>query len=172
MGLETESRNQHRKEVKIMAKKAKQVVIKPIEGYGELSDDDVVHRATSAVTGLTGNSNFQNLPIDPGVVKVDVDGFSALIAEAMDGSKKIIAQKEKQREAIIKKLKILGRYVEVHADGDMAIFKSSGFFPASTTKAKPSPLPIPIIRGIDHGELPGEVVLQIESIPKAKHYEI
>src|SRR2546421_12439749 len=113
MGLETESRNQHRKEVKIMANKEKHMVIKPMEGYGQLSDDDIAHRAISAATGLTGNSNFQNLPVDPAQLKANIDSFSALRSEAADGSKKVIAQKDKQREAIIKKLKILGRIVEV-----------------------------------------------------------
>ena len=63
------------------------------------------------------------------------DSFSALIAGAMDGSKKVIAQKDKQREVVIKKLRILGRYVEESCNGDKAVFASSGFQAASKTKA-------------------------------------
>src|SRR5882762_5966520 len=46
-----------------MTTQAKKVVkIKPLEGYTVMSDADIVQRGTAAQTGLTGNSNFQNLP--------------------------------------------------------------------------------------------------------------
>ncbi len=122
-----------------MKKQAKKVVkIKPLEGYTAMSDDAIVHVGMAVQTGLTRNSNFQNLPVDLAVLKTNIDSFSALIAESMDGSKKVIAQKNKQREAVIKMLRVLGRYIEVHADNDMALFTSSGFMPAATTKVPPS----------------------------------
>src|SRR2546430_789314 len=107
--------------------------IRPLEGYSGMSDADIVARGRAVQTGLTGNLNFQNLPAELAVLKTEIDSFSALIAEALDGSKKVIAQKDKRREAVIKTLRLLGRYVEVHCDGDMAIFISSGFMAASTT---------------------------------------
>ena len=152
--------------------KTKVPKIKPLEGYGGMSDVDVVVRGTAAETGLTGNSNFQNLPVDLAALKTDIDSFSALIAEAMDGSKKVIAQKDKQREVVIKKLRILGRYVEENCNGDKAVFISSGFQAASTTKVPPSPLPLPVIRSVDHGVITGEIVIQIQAIPRALNYEI
>ena len=39
-----------------MAKKTKKVVIKPLEDYLQLSDVDIVHRATAAVTGRAWGS--------------------------------------------------------------------------------------------------------------------
>ena len=156
-----------------MTTQAKKVVkIKPLEGYTAMSDADIVQRGTAAQTGLTGNSNFQNLPVDLAVLKTDIESLSALIAESLDGSKKVIAQKNKQREAVIKMLLLLGRFVEVHCNGDMAIFTSSGFVPASTAKVPPAPLPLPVIRSVDHGVISGEIVVQVEAIPKAVHYEI
>ncbi len=156
-----------------MKKQAKKVVkIKPLEGYTAMSDDAIVHVGMAVQTGLTGNSNFQNLPVDLAVLKTNIDSLSALIAESMDGSKKVIAQKNKQREAVIKMLRVLGRYIEVHADNDMALFTSSGFMPASTTKVPPSPLPVPVIRTVDHGAVSGELVIQVGAIRKAVHYEI
>ena len=146
--------------------------LKPLEGYGTMSDDNIVHVGMAVQTGLTGNSNFQNLPVDLAALKTDIDSFSALIAEAMDGSKKVIAQKNKQREAVIKMLRLLGRFVEIQSDNDAAIFTSSGFVAASTTKAPPGPLPVPVIRRVDHGVISGEIVLQVEAIRKAKSYEI
>ena len=146
--------------------------LKPLEGYGAMSDDDIVHVGTAVQTGLTGNSNFPNLPVDLAVLKTNIESLSALITESLDGSKKVIAQKNKQREAVIKMLRLLGRFVEVHSDNDAAIFTSSGFLPASTTKAPSGPLPVPVIRSVDHGVISGEIKLQVEAVRKAKSYEI
>ena len=54
----------------------------------------------------------------------------------------------------------------------MAIFTSSGFQAASTTKVPPSPLPQPVIQNVDHGAISGEIVVQVQKIPRAKSYDI
>ena len=155
-----------------MSKPKKNKPIKPLEGYTAMSDADIVSRGTAVETGLTGNVNFPIPPVDLAALKANIESFRALISEALDGSKKVIAQKDKQREAVIKMLRLLGRYVEVTSDGDMAAFTSSGFLPASTTKVPPLPLPLPVIRSVDHGALSGEIVVQVEAIPRAVSYEI
>src|SRR5215475_8507974 len=155
-----------------MSKPNKNKPIKPLEGYTAMSDDDVASIGTAVVTGLTGNSLFLAPSVDLATLKANIDSFRVLIVEAFDGSRKVIAQKDKQREAVIKMLRLLGRYVEVTSDGDMAVFTSSGFLPASTTKVPPSPLPLPVIRSVDHGVLSGEIVVQVEAILKAVSYEI
>ena len=80
--------------------KTKVVKIKPLEGYTSMSDADVVHRGTAVVTGLTGNSNFTTLPVDLATLKAAVESLNTLISEALAGSKKVITQKNKQREAL------------------------------------------------------------------------
>src|SRR5215471_5921213 len=149
--------NLKRKEEATMSKPNKNKPIKPLEGYTVMSDDDVASSGTAVVTGLTGNSQFPTLPVDLATLKANIESFRALVVEALDGSRKVIAQKDKQREAVIKMLRLLARYVEVTSDGDMAIFTSSGFVPAST-KVPPSPLPLPVIRSVTHGILSGEFV--------------
>lgn|SRR5262245_14683536 len=146
--------------------------IKALEGYTRMTDSDIVARATAVQTGMIGNSNFQNLPVDLPTFKSDIESFSGLISEALDGSKKIIAQKNKQRQVVIESLKLLTRFVEVYSNGDMAIFKSSGLEPASTNRVPPAPLPLPVIRRVDHGAITGEIVVSVEFIPKALHYEL
>ncbi len=108
--------------------------IKPLEDYRILSDEGVVSRGIGVYTGTNGNPNFPNPPFPLADLKTGADNLSALMAESLDGSKKVIAEKNKQREAVIKMLRLLGRYVEVTCKEDMAIFKSSGFEPASTTR--------------------------------------
>src|SRR5579862_5414114 len=101
MGVKTSlDRNQKRKEVKLMAKAKKIKPIKPLEGYTAMSDPDVVSRGTAVQTGMTGNANFTTPPVDLAALKTNIESFTALISEALDGSKKVIAQKDKQREAV------------------------------------------------------------------------
>src|SRR5437773_6156075 len=111
--------------------------IKPLDSFSNVSDADVVSRSTNIQTSMTSNPHFPNPPADLAALKTAVDTFSALIAQALDGSKKVIAEKNKQREVVIKMVRLLGRYVEVTSKADMEIFQTSGFKAAWTKKPKP-----------------------------------
>ncbi|HEY2379788.1 MAG TPA: fibronectin type III domain-containing protein [Terriglobia bacterium] len=145
--------------------------IKPYEAYGTEPDGTIVTTATAVQTALTGNSNYSNLPVDLATLKTDIATLSALMAEARDGSKKVIAEKAKQREVVVKELRLLGRYVEVTCKDDMAIFQSSGFRPASTSRTK-SPALTQYIRSINHGAHSGQIVIRLVAVPKAVSYEL
>jgi hypothetical protein len=148
-------------------------LIKPLEAYDRMSDTDLISRATSILSGLTGNSNYANPPIDLATLKANIDSFSTLASESLDGSKKVIAEKKKQRTVVIKNLRLLGRYVEVTCREDMAIFKSSGFEPAASgAKPTPQPLPTPSIRKVDHGATSGQLLVQVKAQRGAKTYDI
>jgi len=145
--------------------------IKPLEGYANVSDAEIVTRATAVQTKMTGNSSFPNPPVDLAALKTAIDDLSALMAEALDGSKKVIAQKNKQREAVIKMLRLLGRYVEIASKDDMATFQTSGFPSASTTKTAPEPLS-ETIRKIEHGANSGQVLVWLRTNRSASSYEL
>ena len=144
--------------------------IKAIDGFSRVADGDVVSRAANIQVAMTGNGNFPNSPVDLAALKTAIETFSALIAEALDGSKKVIAQKNKQRAAVIKMLKLLGRYVEVSSDGDMAIFQTSGF-QAAAAKTATTPL-TEKIRKIAHGSNSGEIDLWLKAVAGASMYEV
>jgi hypothetical protein len=149
------------------------IVIRPIEGYSMANDDEIVSRSTAVQKGMTGNPQFTAPPVDLAVFKTDIDSFSALIAEARDGSKKVIAEKNRQRHVVIDMLKLLARYVEVLSKGDMAAFKSTGFEPKlKVAPAPPQPLPTPGVPTLQYGSLTGQVLVQIKKIPKAKSYNL
>jgi hypothetical protein len=144
--------------------------IKPIDGFANVSDADVVLRGTSIQTNMTGNPNFPNPPVDLATLKAAIETFAALIAEAFDRSKKVVAQKNKQREAVIRMLRLLGRYVEVTCNDDMAIFQTSGF-EAAPPKTVTPPL-TEKIRKIQHGANSGQITIWLKSVPNASSYEI
>src|SRR2546422_11251718 len=131
--------------------------IKPLDGFSNVSDADVVSRCTNIQTSMTGNPHFPNPPVDLGGLKTAIDTFSALIAQALDGSKKVIAEKNKQREVVVKMVRLLGRYVEVTSNGDMAVFLTSGVQTACTTETTTEPLSEKI-RKIDHGANSGQIL--------------
>jgi len=145
--------------------------IKPLDGFSNVADADVVSRCTNIQTSMTGNPHFPNPPVDLAGLKTAIDAFSALIAQALDGSKKVIAEKNKQREVVVKMVRLLGRYVEVTSNGDMAVFQTSGFQAASTTKTTSEPLSEKI-RKIDHGANSGQILVWVRTVPKASSYEI
>jgi hypothetical protein len=145
--------------------------IQALDGFSRASDGDVVSRGTAVQTKMKGNLNFPTPPVDLAVLKTDIDGLSALMAESLDGSKKVIAEKNKQREVVIQKLRLLARYVEVTCKDDMAMFISSGFEPAATTRARPQGLSENIWT-IDHGANSGQIVARLRAVPQAACYEL
>jgi hypothetical protein len=152
----------------------KQPVIKPLESYTGLPAETVVTRGTTVYTGLKDNLNFKNPPppVDLATFNQNLDTLATLNKEAKDGSKKIIAERNKELHIVIKQLRMLGRYVETTSNGDMAIFKSSGFEPASNVKAPPQPTPKPIIHKIKRGPNTGQLTVQIKGVPKAGAYQM
>ncbi len=57
---------------------SKPKTIKPIDGFSNVSDADVVARGTNVQTNMTGNANFPNPPVDLTALKTAIDTFSAL----------------------------------------------------------------------------------------------
>jgi hypothetical protein len=149
----------------------KTVHLKALDGFTKLSDVDVVKNGIGIQTNMTGNSKFPNPPVDLAVLKTDLDSLSALIAESADGSKKVIAKKNQQREVVVGMLRLLARYVEMTCQGDPASFQTSGFQLASTTKVAATPLSEKI-RKIQRGATSGQIVVWIKSVRQAASYEI
>ena len=136
-------------------------------GTWHATDDDVLKRSTNVVEGIgTNTSVFTNPPILPADLKAQNDVLSGLIAESADGSKKVIAQRNKVRHGITKDLRILGRYVEKIANGDMATFKLSGFNPRSEVRT-PQVFLSPNFRSIDHGKVTGQLLVRMKAVPGA-----
>src|SRR5438034_11475429 len=98
-------------------------IIHVLERFSGVTDTDVVARGNAVQTNMTGNSYFPNPPVDLAALKAAVDLLHALIAQAADGSKKVIAEKNKQRAIVINMLRLLGRYVEIQSEGELSILQ-------------------------------------------------
>src|SRR5262249_8786758 len=124
--------------------------IKALLNFKKLVPKDLIARCLAVITGLTGNLNFTNLPVDLAVLKAALDPYSALCADAMD-SKKAIAERDKQQADIIRMLKLLGHYVEATCNNDPATFATSGFLQKTAARASAQSLAQPTIAKIDQG---------------------
>src|SRR6266700_7583662 len=110
-------------------------------GYGALSDKDVATQGVAVVDGMTNNPKFVNPPFNPADLKTQVETYASLIAAAVDGSKKAITERKKQRAVVVKMLRQLGHWVEANCDDDAAILQSSGFQQQATpVRTLPQPL--------------------------------
>ena len=145
--------------------------LRPKDGFSGALDAEVVSRGTVVQTNMAGNSNFPNPPVDLALLNTAIEHLVSLMAASLDGSKRVIAQKNEQRETVIRMLRMLGRYVEVTSKNDLAIFQTIGFEAASTTKVQAPPLSANI-RKIESGANSGQVVVWLKAFPQAYSYEI
>lgn len=145
-------------------------IIKPFEDYGHMPDGEIAVRATAVADGMDGNPHFSDPPVAISDLRAGIKILYALIAEALDRSSRVIAEKNRQRDLVIGMLRFLGRYVEVTSDGDMVKFLSSGFEPAPNTKVQQQLSEN--IWSLDHGPNSGEIVIRIKADPEAFSYEL
>src|SRR5215471_9871056 len=103
-------------------------------GFGKTSDADLLKVLEGVLNGMTNNSAYPNPPVAMADFKSAIDSFSVLATDALDGGKKVISAKRKQREAVVKFVTLLGHYVEAACNDDVATFTTSGFRAASTVR--------------------------------------
>ena len=81
-----------------------------------------------------------NLPFDMATFKAAIDSFASAVDAALDGSKTAIADRNRQREVVIKMLRQLAHYVEAASKDDMSLLLSSGFEVRPTGRTKSPPV--------------------------------
>src|SRR5260370_32868831 len=85
--------------------------IKPLLNFPKLSDPDLLKRLDAIRDGMTGNSAFPSPPVDLATFKAAIQQYDTLATDALDGGKKVVSAKRKQREVVIKMATHLGHYV-------------------------------------------------------------
>ena len=74
--------------------------ITPILGYTKVSDELFLGRLNAVYSGTNGNPAYPNPPIDMNAFKADIDSYSGVITEALDGSKKAISEKKEETGSV------------------------------------------------------------------------
>ena len=150
-------------------------VIKKIKaklGFHGVSDTDVLKAGNTAYDGLLNNPAYPTTPVALPVFRQALDSFNTLIVDAEDGGKKAISAKQKQRTAVIKMYTLLGHYVELECNDDLATFTTSGFTAVSQTRTPPQPLGPATFSSIDRGPNSGQTVVKVESQTGAIAFDV
>jgi hypothetical protein len=146
--------------------------IKPLLNFSKFTDNDFAKRLHAIRDGITGNSAFPTPPVDMTVFKSSVELYDTLITDALDGGKKAISAKRKQREIVTKLAIQLGHYVWAAANNDLAVFNTSGFEVAQNTKTPPQPLSKASFQYLDRSPMSGQIVIKPKSQDGAISYDV
>ena len=134
--------------------------IKASLGFTKMSDTDLLKLLDAILAGMTGNAAFPSPPVDMATFKTAIDSYNTLTTDALDGGKKAMTAKKKQREVVIKMATQLGHYVEAASNNDLAIFTTSGFTAATNTRTPAQPLSAGSFKYVDRGPNTGQIVVK------------
>src|SRR6185369_14543189 len=114
----------------------KHVTIKAATGFRGLKPEILFSTSQAIYNALIGNTNIPAppAPFDLPTLLAANQALSTAISEALDGSKKAAALRNRCKEVVVKILDQLAKYVQASCKDDMAIFLSSGFKVQSSTK--------------------------------------
>src|SRR6185436_248479 len=108
--------------------------------FRKMRDADLLAFVIAIVARMTGNANFLKPAVDIAVLSAAAESLSAAITEALDGGRRAISERNRQRHAVIALLRQLAIYVESASSGNPAAFASSGFTVAATSRVPTQPL--------------------------------
>jgi hypothetical protein len=161
--------NDQEKEKTLMAKKT-MLPLRVALGYSVVTDTDLGAQALAAHDGVKAHPKL--FPNPPGLdaLGAAIQSFQTAIAAAKDGGKKAIAEKRKQRAALIKVLRPLGHYVEANCKDDPTILAASGFKAANRVRVPPQPVEQGVILALVNGHQSGQIIVKGKPLPKARTY--
>src|SRR5437899_352358 len=110
-----------------MSTTTKQHPIKAVTNFRRMAAEVVVATSNSIQAHFNNNPNLTGPPappVDIATLKAATDTLLAKIAAAAEGGKTAVAEKNHQKEVVVKQLIQLAHYVEANCKDDMATFLS------------------------------------------------
>jgi hypothetical protein len=108
-------------------------------------------------------------PIDESTLMTANEDLLAAIAAALEGGKQVLAQRDRQKDIVVKLVTQLAHYVEANCKNDMVVFLSSGFNAVPSTRTVTPPVN-EAIRKIERGPLSGQMTIAVVRNLKAVSY--
>jgi hypothetical protein len=154
-----------------MAKSKRLSPVRTVLGFSTLTDPKLLLLANGVLKGLTGNAAFPTPTPSLAVFSTDLTAFSNAATAALDGGKNAKSARDKSKKVLVTDLRQLAMYCESNCNEDVVTFNTSGF----TAKAKASasgPASVPVVKSLDYGTVPGQILVAIKSTPGAKSYNL
>src|SRR2546422_531775 len=141
--------------------KTDKTTILPFENYLAMAHPEILTISTNVETNMTAYVDiFAKPPVPMAEVKSNNDTYAALIA-----------QRNKLGIVITKDLRLLARYADKVANGDIATFKLSGFEPALSVRT-PKVALSRNFRKLLHGAISGQLLVYLNAVIDALSYEL
>jgi hypothetical protein len=139
--------------------------------FNRLSDADLSAFTNNINTSMSGNAAFSKPPVAYTDLSKMLDAFDKAVAAAMDGGAAMTAAKNTARNALLAALQKLAAFVQIVADGDMAILLASGFSANSGNRRPQTKLDCPLILAVDNDGTT-KLGVRLQPVPHAKSYEV
>jgi hypothetical protein len=151
----------------------KNPTIKAATGFRKMNPETVFSTANAICSGLSGNANIPAppVPFDLPTLLAAIQALGAANSAALDGGRKAMAERNHQKEVVMKLLDQLARYVQANCKDDMTIFLSSGFKAQSSTKTTAATAS-DSIRYVRVGPNSGQAQIRLVAVPGAGSYEL
>ena len=151
----------------------KQPTIKAATGFRKMKPETAFSTSQAIYTALNGNANIPAppAPFDLPTLLAANQALSAANSAAIGGGSKAVAQRDHDKEVVVKLLDQLAKYVQANCKDDMAIFLSSGFKAQSSTKTAAATAS-DAIRYVKAGPNSGQAQIRLVAVPGAGSYEL
>ena len=145
--------------------------IKVALSFNRLSDADLSAFANNINTCMAGDAAFAKPPVAYTDLSKLLDTFDKAVSAATGGDSAMIAAKTNARNALLAALQKLAAFVQIVADGDMAVLLLSGFSAYTSNRKPQAKLDCPLILGIEN-EGTAKLGVRLQPVPYAKSYEV
>ena len=151
----------------------KQPAIKAVTGFRIMKPDVLYSTSNAIYTALNGNAGIPAppSPFDLPTLLAANQALAAANSAALDGGRKAVAQRNHDKEVVVKLLDQLAKYVQANCKEDMTIFLSSGFKAQSSTKTTAATAS-EAIRYVKAGPISGQAQAKLVAIAGAGSYEL
>ena len=146
-------------------------VVHAVMGFAALTDQKLLMLANAVLKALTGNTAFPNPTPSLATFGTDLTTFTNAATAAVDGGKNAKSARDKAKKVLVSDLRQLVMYCESNCNDDPAVFNTSGFT-AKAKKTSAGPVGVPVIKSLDYGNIPGQILVTMKSTPGAKSFNL
>lgn len=120
---------------------------------------------------MTGNTSFAKSPVSMADLTKLLATFDTAVSAALAGGKALTAAKQAARDELLAALQKIAGYVQIAADGDLALLLASGFTAVNSNRSAQTKLEVPLILGVEN-EGTTKLAVRLQSVSNANAYEV